>query len=168
MDWNVFVEKRGNSIMDDRVFRDAMGKFTTGVTIVSTEHDGETMGMTVNAFMSVSLDPKLIAISIDKKARLYNKLADIGKFGLSILSEDQKEISMIFAKQMKKDREISFTMQDNVPVIEDSIVTLSCQVKDTVLAGDHKIFIAEVTELNINEADPILFHSGKYCTINPS
>lgn len=55
--------------MDDRVYRDAMGKFATGITIVNTEYKDEIMGMTVNAFMSVSLDPKLIAISIDKKAR---------------------------------------------------------------------------------------------------
>lgn len=154
--------------MDDRVYRDAMGKFATGITIVNTEYKGEIMGMTVNAFMSVSLDPKLIAISIDKKARLYNRLEGTKKFGLSVLSEDQKEISMIFAKQMEKDRDIPFTTQDNVPVVKDSLTTLSCQIKDIYIVGDHKIFIAEVTELKTNEADPVIFYNGKYRTINPS
>lgn len=152
--------------MDDRKFRDAMGKFTTGITIVSTVYNDEIMAMTVNAFMSVSLDPKLIAISIDKKARLYYKLVETKKFGLSILSENQKEIAMIYAKQREKDREIPFVMQHSVPVIENAISTLSCHVKDTFLAGDHKIYIAEVTDIKMNEAEPVLFYGGKYRTMH--
>ncbi|WP_099158215.1 flavin reductase family protein [Virgibacillus ndiopensis] len=152
--------------MDNRFFRDAMGKFATGITIVSSEYDGEIIGMTVNAFMSVSLDPKLIAISIDEKAGMYDKLQETKKFGLSILNEEQKELSMIFAKQIEKNREIPFTMQDDVPVIQGSIATLSCYVKEVAKAGDHMIFIAEVTEINLVEGDPILFFGGKYRTMD--
>ncbi|OZU90200.1 flavin reductase [Virgibacillus indicus] len=148
--------------MDSRLFRDAMGKFATGITVITTEYNEDISGMTVNAFMSVSLEPKLIAISIDEKASMYPKLQKTGKFGLSILAEDQKELSMIFAKQIKKNREIVFKMQDTVPVIEDSIVTLSCNVKETAEAGDHIIFIAEVTDIAVNEAEPVLFFGGKY------
>lgn len=99
---------------------------------------------------------------------MYNRLEGTKKFGLSVLSEDQKEISMIFAKQMEKDRDIPFTIQDNVPVVKDSLTTLSCQIKDISIVGDHKIFIAEVTELKTNKADPVIFYNGKYRTINPS
>ena len=151
--------------MDKRIFRDTMGKFATGITIVSIDYHGEILGMTVNAFMSVSLEPRLIAISIDEKASMYNKLQETQKFGLSILAEDQKEISMIYAKQMKKDREISYSMLDDIPVISDSIATLSCHVKDTAKAGDHVIFIAEVTDLTVKEKEPILFFGGEYRTI---
>lgn len=153
--------------MDNRLFRDAMGRFATGISIVSTDYKGEIVGMTVNAFMSVSLDPKLIAISIDENASMYPKLQETKQFGLSILQEDQKEFSMIYAKQMEKDQDIPYVLQDDVPVIEGSIATLSCQVKDTAKAGDHLIFIAEVTALNVNEGDPILFYGGNYRTVKP-
>ncbi|MFD1037861.1 flavin reductase family protein [Virgibacillus byunsanensis] len=153
--------------MDNRIYRDAMGKFATGITIVTTEDDNEIMGMTVNAFMSVSLDPKLIAISIDEKARMYTKLQETNKFGLSILREDQKELSMIFAKQIEKDREINFKTLDHIPVIEDSIATLACHVKETAKAGDHMIFIAEVTDFQVNDGNPILYHGGQYRTLKP-
>lgn len=153
--------------MENRLFRDTMGKFATGITIVSTEYKGEMVGMTVNAFMSVSLDPKLIAISIDENASMYTKLQESSQFGLSILKEEQKELSMIFSKQMEKDRSIPYIIQDSVPVIDGSIATLTCQVMDTAKAGDHLIFIAEVTNIQANEGDPILFYGGKYRTINP-
>ena len=153
--------------MDNRLFRETMGMFATGITIVTAEYKGKMMGITVNAFMSVSLDPKLIAISIDENASMYTKLQETKQFGLSILQEEQKELSMIFSKQMEKDREIPYIAQGDVPVIEDSIATLSCKVMDTAKAGDHMIFIAEVTDIKVKTGDPVLFYGGKYRTINP-
>jgi len=152
-------------MMDDRLFRDAMGKFATGITVVTTDYENEVMGMTVNAFMSISLDPKLIAISIDESASMYDILQETKKFGVSILTEKQKDLSMIFAKQIEKDREINFLQQDDIPVIEESLVTLSCHVQDMVEAGDHMIFIAEVSEIIINEGAPILYANGQYHSI---
>lgn len=148
--------------MDSREFRDAMGKFATGITVVATEEEGEVKGMTVNAFMSVSLEPQLIAISIDEKASMYQVLQDAGKFGISILTEEQKDLSMIFARQIEKDRDIPFEWLNGNPVIKGSLAMLSCNVKETAEAGDHMIFIAEVQELRINEGEPVLFYGGKY------
>lgn len=153
--------------MNDRLFREAMGKFATGITVVTADYDDEIIGMTVNAFMSISLDPKLIAISIDESASMYDKLQEKGKFGVSILKEEQKDISMIFAKQIEKDREINFLRQDDIPVIEDSLVTISCQVKDKVKAGDHLIFIAEVSDIAINEGEPLIYAGSQYQSLNP-
>jgi len=152
-------------VIDDRIFRDAMGKFVTGITVVTTKDDKDIHGMTVNAFMSISLDPKLIAISIDENASMYTKLQETKRFGISILKEEQKEISMIFAKQMERDREIQYTFQDGVPVIEDTLATISCSVKDMVKAGDHMIFIGEVTDLTVNDGEPILYFDGDYRNI---
>ncbi|MTW84855.1 flavin reductase [Virgibacillus dakarensis] len=152
--------------MDSRFFRDAMGKFATGITIVTTNYNDEIIGMTVNAFMSVSLDPKLIAISIDEKASMYDKLQNTKKFGLSILSEDQKELAMIFARQIEKDRQkIPYIELDNIPVIDNSLAAMSCYVKDIAKAGDHMILIAEVTQINMGQGDPVLFFGGKYRSI---
>ncbi|MRH42591.1 flavin reductase [Aquibacillus halophilus] len=148
--------------MDNQLFRNAMGRFATGITVVTTEYKGEIHGMTVNAFMSVSLDPKLIAISIDEQATMYDKLQETKKFGLSILTEQQKDLSMIFAKQKEADQEIEYEFQDSNPVLKDSLATLSCTVQDMAKAGDHLIFIAEVSEVKVNSGDPILYYGGQY------
>lgn len=148
--------------MNNRYFRDAMGKFATGITIVTMEEYEEVIGMTVNAFMSVSLDPKLIAISVDHKASMYHKLGNNKTFGLSILREDQKDISMFFANQTDIDQEVLYQSLDDTQVIEGAIATLACHIKDTIIAGDHKIFVAEVTALELNEGKPILYFGGEY------
>lgn len=148
--------------MDDLLFRKAMGKFATGITVVTFKSDGELKGITVNAFMSVSLNPKLILISIDENSSSYPKILNASRFGVSILREDQKDISMIFAKQKKADREIEYVDIDGIPVIKDSLAMLSCRVQDKVKAGDHMLFIAEVTGLQVNEGEPILYFGSQY------
>lgn len=152
--------------MDDRLFRDAMGKFATGITIVTTDYNEEIIGMTVNAFMSISLEPKLIAISIDESASMYDKLQETKKFGVSILQKKQKDLSMIFAKQIEQNQKINYFHQDDIPVIEDSLVTISCHVKDMVKAGDHLIFIAEVSDIAINEGEPLIYVESEYQSLN--
>ncbi|WP_223805944.1 flavin reductase family protein [Ornithinibacillus gellani] len=148
--------------MNDRQFRDAMGKFATGITVVSTYHQQETRGMVVNAFMSVSLDPKLIAISIDEKASMYPILQETKQFGVSILNADQQIYSMMLAKQKEKDREIPYTDLRGMPVVADALAAIACEVKDMVKAGDHMIFIAEVKDLIMKDDKPVLYYAGKY------
>ncbi|GAA0500711.1 flavin reductase family protein [Salinibacillus aidingensis] len=148
--------------MDNREYRKAMGKFATGITVVTGEFDGAFQGMTVNAFMSVSLDPRLITISIDERASMYEKLQSHDRFGVSVLSEDQQPFSMIFAKQMEQDRDIPYEYRDGVPVIKDSLVTLSCKIENKVKAGDHMLLIAEVTDVQVKEGDPLLFFNSEY------
>nr|WP_174495154.1 flavin reductase family protein [Salirhabdus euzebyi] len=151
--------------MDDRLFRTAMGKFATGITVVTSHIDGEVRGMTVNAFMSVSLNPKLITVSIDEKASMYDDLQKVGRFGVSILADTQKDLSMIFAKQKEQDKEIEFEDADGVPVLKGSLATLACTVQQTVKAGDHVLLIAEVTDVQVSEGDPILYFSSSYRNI---
>lgn len=154
--------------MTNELFREAMGKFATGITVVTTNTHDETVGMTVNAFMSISLDPKLIAISIDKKASMYNILQETKKFGISVLSEDQKDLSMIFARQKEENKEINYDYVDGLPVLKDSLVTLACEVQSSVVAGDHRIFIAEVSNINQKDGEPILYFGGQYRQIEKS
>lgn len=148
--------------MDERTFRDAMSKFATGVTIVTMEDNGENIGMTVNAFMSLSLNPKLIAVSIDEKANMYNKLSVSKPFGISILREDQKDLSMIFAKQKDNEDNVKFIDQSGVPVLEDTIAKLSCKVKERVIAGDHVIIIGEVIDISTEDGAPLLYFNSNY------
>src|SRR5699024_5113218 len=151
--------------MDHRTFRDAMGRFATGITVVAFEHEGETYAMTVNAFMSISLEPKLIAISIDENASLYDKLMETDEFSVNILKDSQKHYSQYFAKQIESDAGISINHLDDVPVLDESLATIVCQTNDRVKAGDHMIVIAEVNNLQLDDGDPLLFFGGSYETL---
>lgn len=155
-------------MIDDRLFRDTMGKFATGITVVTIEEKGQVFGMTVNAFMSVSLHPKLIAVSIDKSARMFNKIMQADKFGVSILSETQEEYSKFFARQQADLEPIVYKKLDGVSVLEDPIAALSCKRDNSFQAGDHIIVTAEVTDLFVNEKDPVIFFGGQYRSLSES
>ncbi|WP_342431445.1 flavin reductase family protein [Neobacillus sp. FSL H8-0543] len=151
--------------MDDRFFRNAMGKFATGITVVTTEVNSEPHGMTANAFVSVSLTPKLVLVSIDKRAKILSKIQDSKKFAISFLSADQEAESMRFAGQLKEDIPYSFDRFGELPVIKGALANMSCNLYNEVEAGDHILFIGEVTDLQVNEGDPLLYFGGKYRTL---
>jgi flavin reductase (DIM6/NTAB) family NADH-FMN oxidoreductase RutF len=149
--------------MDDRQFRNAMGKFATGVTVIITEVDGEPHGMTANAFMSVSLNPKLVVVSIGENAKILNKIKQSQKFTVNILTANQQEISMIFAGQIKENREVVFDRLDGQPVVPGAIVQISCEVSAEHVEGDHTLFIGKVTDLHLDDdSEPLIFYSGRY------
>lgn len=148
--------------MDDRLFRDTMGKFATGVTVITTEHDGQVHGMTANAFMSLSLNPKLVVISIGEKARCLNKIHESGQFAVNILAEDQQDYSMIFAGQKREDVEIDFDHLEGVPVLPGALAQISCEVVSEYEEGDHTLFIGKVLNISLEDKEPLLFYSGKY------
>ncbi|WP_163538663.1 flavin reductase family protein [Gracilibacillus sp. YIM 98692] len=147
--------------MSKQEFRQAMSKFATGITVVTSEFNGDIHGMTVNAFMSVSLEPQLITISLDQKTNFYQNADKIKRFGVSILREEQKEVSMIFAKQIEKDFN-DFTKLDDIPVINNALTTLACTVVNSVEAGDHLLLIAEVDDIKLDEGNPILYYNSNY------
>ena len=148
--------------MDDRLFRSAMGKFATGVTVLTTKVDGIVHGMTANAFMSVSLNPKLVMVSVGEKARMLEKIQQSQSFVINILSEEQEAISRLFAGQTGEKREMEFNWVDDRPLIKGAIASIICDVYSAQVAGDHTVFIGEVKELLLNEGKPLVFYGGKY------
>lgn len=146
--------------MDDRLFRDAMGKFATGVTVLLTENEGEVHGMTANGFMSVSLDPKLVVISIGHKAKFLEKVSQSGKYTVNILAEDQEHYSRHFAG--RPDGEVQFGELSSLPVLNDVVAQIACEVVSQHVEGDHTLFIGKVIDLQLTDKDPLLFYSGKY------
>lgn len=150
--------------MDDRTFRNAMGRFATGVTVIATKTDDGEHGMTANAFMSVSLNPKLVTVSIDNRANMLNKIKESGTFSVNILSYDQKNISMHFAGQKEMEEEIPFELVEDIPIIKGSLASVVCNVHESVVAGDHTLFLGEVIDLKLNDGEPLTFYSGKYGT----
>lgn len=146
--------------MDDLLFRKAMGKFATGVTVLTTIHEGDIHGMTANAFMSVSLNPKLVVISIGHHARFLEKVTQSKRFVVNILAEDQQQVSKHFAGLPQG--EVQFAALDGLPVIEGAIAQITCDVVSEYEEGDHTLFIGKVTNIQLEEKDPLLFYTGQY------
>jgi len=160
-----YIYKGGPWLMSKQQFREAMSKFATGITIVTSEFDVKIQAMTANAFMSVSLEPQLITISLDSKTNFYRNAEKIKRFGVSILREEQQEISMIFAKQIDKEY-TDFSTLDNLPVINNALTTLACTVVNTVEAGDHLLLIAEVDDIIVDDGNPLIFYDSRYNRID--
>jgi flavin reductase (DIM6/NTAB) family NADH-FMN oxidoreductase RutF len=167
-------------------FRKAMGCFATGVTIVTVDLDGEVHGMTANAFASVSLDPQLILVCVDHTARTHAHLHARKRFGINILSADQRAISEYYARVVATDSLANEHAQDQrsegeraeakagarfdrtvkgTPILHGALAYLECKLKSAQDAGDHTIFIAEVEEVVVREGEPLLFFRGKYRNI---
>ncbi len=148
--------------MDDRLFRNAMGKFATGITVVTTEIDGQPYGMTANAFMSVSLQPRLVLVSIGANAQMHGRIMRSQRYGVSILAEHQQEVSALFAGQSRAETPVTFDRLGDLPVIKEAIAHIACTVVASHEAGDHTLFIGEVTDIRLQDGEPLLFSQGKY------
>lgn len=142
-------------------FKKAMGNYPTGVTVVTTfDKQNNPIGLTVNSFASVSLDPLLILWSIDKKSSSYPVFLEVEKFAVNILAEDQAEICNLFASKVA-DRFSQCkwgTSERQLPLIAGSLSHLECKTVNRVDAGDHIIFIGEVIHIHNEEKDPLLYH----------
>ncbi|MBM7046106.1 flavin reductase family protein [Rhizobium lusitanum] len=151
------------SDFDARALRDACGSFATGVTVISTTTDEGDHGMTANAFMSVSLDPPLITISLDRKSRMHTKVRKAGRYAVSILSQDMQHVAMHFAGRHNPDLSDIFVRLHDLPVMPGSTAVFLTEVVQEVDAGDHTLFIGRVTHLERNTlAYPLLFCGGKF------
>ena len=148
--------------IEDRLFRNVMGSFATGVTVITTEVAEEVHGMTANAFMSISLNPKLVAISIGENAKMLQHIKDAKQFAINILSSDQEIVSKQFSGQLNLKSEMTFGSYKGLPVLEGSLAIVTCVLHSEFVAGDHTIFIGHVTGVQLEEKAPLLYSQGKY------
>jgi flavin reductase (DIM6/NTAB) family NADH-FMN oxidoreductase RutF len=153
--------------LDPREFRNCMGRFATGVTIITTEVDGQVHGMTANGFMSVSLEPPLVLVSVANKARLNGLLPRSRSYGVSILSENHEHFSQHFAGRPVEGLAIPLVKKRDVPVLEGAAACLVARVVDIHPAGDHTLYIGQVEYIELSETRPLLFFAGKYRTLDP-
>jgi flavin reductase len=150
-------------------FRQALGQFATGVTVVTAERaPGLVHGMTANSFTSVSLSPLLILICVSHQAQLLPLIQKQRRFGVSILREDQQAISEYFAQTVEHpetERRLGIRYRwtaSGIPVLEDALAHLACILVSEHAAGDHTIFVGEVESLDVNEGKPLLYVRGTY------
>jgi flavin reductase (DIM6/NTAB) family NADH-FMN oxidoreductase RutF len=150
------------SPFDPKQFRNALGRFASGVTIVTTSHEGITYGMTANAFVSVSLSPPLVLVSVDHRAAMHKYLPESKRYGVSILAEHQETLSNHFAGRSVEGMNVPFTERHGMPLIEGAIAHFVVKVVDAHQAGDHTLYIGEVEHFETKEGRPLLFHAGRY------
>jgi flavin reductase (DIM6/NTAB) family NADH-FMN oxidoreductase RutF len=155
-------------------FRRAMGCFATGVTVITVANEGKVEGMTANAFASVSLDPMLVLVCVDHKARTHAYLHARKRFGINVLSEHQRKISEHYAltdrdpARAESEAGARFDhTQHGTPVLHGALAYLECRLQSAQDAGDHTIFIAEVEDILVREGKPLVYFQSAYRMIGP-
>jgi len=155
----------GEHGVDPAVFRQLCGHFVTGVTVVTTTApDGAPLGMTANSFASVSLDPPLISVNIDRAAALHRVLTTAERFAVNVLERRQEALSRRFAEE-HPDRfaGVPFRMSEaGLPHLEGVLATLECRRHATFEAGDHTIVVGLVVQGVIGAGFPLLYYRGGY------
>ena len=157
-----------NRRVDKQTFRTTLGKFASGVTVITTRHKEQVHGMTASAFFSLSIDPPLVAVAVDKRARMHGMLEATGRLGISILSEEQEAYSQHFAGRPQEGLDVPFADQNGLPVIDGALAQLSCRVTGALDGGDHTIFVCLVESAQSREdREPLLYFSGAYRRLAP-
>jgi len=147
-----------------RQLRQVMGRFATGVTVVTTADGDSIHGMTANAFLSVSLTPPLVLISLGR-CRMAEMLPRTGRYGVSVLAESQEHLAAHFAAQRVSPTEPPFSWHDGLPFLDGAIAHLGCKVVDVHPAGDHVLWTGQVEHLYCEEGRPLLFYTGRFRTL---
>ncbi len=153
-----------NPALDAREFRNALGSFATGVTIITTKDENGYVGTTASSFNTVSMDPPLILWSIDKRARALPAYEQGGHFCVNVLADDQMELSNRFARQQDdKFSGVDYKVnQHDIPMLEGCSTRFQCKTKYLYEGGDHMIIVGEVLDFDTSERDGLLFHNGRY------
>src|ERR1700674_3828048 len=166
-----FTKAQNLMSLNQAEFRKAMGCFATGVTIITVNLEGEVHGMTANAFASVSLDPQLVLVCVDHKARTHAHLHAKKRFGVNVLAQSQRAVSDYYARPDRTaEQEVGARFDrtpHGTPVLHGALAYLECRLHTVQEAGDHTIFIAEVEDLVVREGEPLLFFQGKYREMAP-
>jgi flavin reductase (DIM6/NTAB) family NADH-FMN oxidoreductase RutF len=162
------MENQTVMTLDPENLRAAMRAWSAGVTVVTAVHNGVKHGMTVNSFTSISLDPALVTISLQKTARTHEFVSKSRAFGLTMLSSKQSKISDLFAGRMSEteDRFADLkteTLVTDSPLIVGGLAWLDCRVVETFDAGMNTLFIAEVVAARSSgDGLPLMYHNRKY------
>jgi flavin reductase (DIM6/NTAB) family NADH-FMN oxidoreductase RutF len=148
-----------------RSLREVMGRFATGVTVITTFHRNTIHGMTANAFLSVSLRPPLVLVSLGR-CRMGEMLPHTKRYGVSVLAHDQGDFAAHFAAQRTAPVEPAFAWHKELPLLEGALAHLACKVVDVHAAGDHELWIGEVEHVWQREGEPLLFYTGRFGTVH--
>jgi flavin reductase (DIM6/NTAB) family NADH-FMN oxidoreductase RutF len=159
--------------MSKELFRQAWGKFATGVSVVTTlQEDGKVHYMTANALCSVSLEPFLVLLCLDHLRNTHRYAALYRRFGINILTEGQAAVATRYAGGEWQQGELPagglHFMPNGTAALNDALACMACRVVAEHQAGDHTIFVAEVEEIEVKPGMPLIFYEGQYASLTES
>jgi flavin reductase (DIM6/NTAB) family NADH-FMN oxidoreductase RutF len=163
MEPSVSRTNQHSRLVDPERFRSVMSRFASGVTIITTRHEGIDYGLTANAVSSLSLDPPMLLICVNKASNTQKAIAQSQVFAVNILREDQSELARRFASTQPdkfEGQSISFG-ELGVPLLSDVLATIECRVTEIVSGGTHSIFLAEVQMAQATEEMPLTYFRGR-------
>lgn len=150
--------------VDEKTFRSAMAQFVSGVTVVTTGHEGKRFGMTVASFTSLSLEPPLVLVCIERRVASHEAIREAGHFAVNFLSAEQQALSNQFASRAE-DRFAGVATTSGIngdPLLDGALCTIECRLTEALPGGDHSIFVGEVLSAKITEAAPLVYFRSGY------
>jgi flavin reductase (DIM6/NTAB) family NADH-FMN oxidoreductase RutF/DNA-binding FadR family transcriptional regulator len=154
---------RGRHRLDSSEFRDIIGRFASGVTVITVDHGGRPYGTTASAISSLSLEPPMLLVCLNKTSSTGQAIAAARRFAVNILTEGQADVAMHFAGKGEK-----FAGQPTArgasgqPLLEDALANLECQVVEEVIGGTHTVFLAEVEYATGRQGAPLAYFRGQF------
>ena len=155
--------------MDIHALRNTLGKFATGVCVLTTsDPDRGAIGMTVNSFAAVSLEPALVLWSIQNTSECFNEFTNCDRYGISVLRHSQEALSNRYARSLERtvDEGDCFVDSHGVPLIQGALATFSCKMSALHPGGDHHIIVGEVIDFVSHSGDPLVFFDGAYSCLS--
>lgn len=154
--------------IDQATYRQVCGHFATGVNVITATSDGDPVGMAVNSFTSVSIDPPLVLFCAGKSSTTWPQIRAAGSFAVNILAEDQEEVSRAFASK-DGDRFTGVGFRHGVtgaPILADVLAFIDCEIDAVHDAGDHELVVGRVIDMDVErETGPLLFFRGGYADL---
>tara|TARA_B100000579_G_C22672044_1_gene776107 strand:- start:158 stop:646 length:489 start_codon:yes stop_codon:yes gene_type:complete len=153
------------AITDD-TFKELMKRFASGVTLITFENEGILSGLTVSSFCSLSMNPPLILICIDKKIPSHDSLKNGASFGVNICTSEQGKLAWDFANSNVDKNELILSLNhritdDKVPLLNDCLASMECTLKETYEGGDHTIFVGQIESGDFSEkSDPLVYYKS--------
>ena len=141
-------------------FKATLSSVPTGLTVVTTMNgDGRPHGTTVSAFSSLSLDPPLVLVALDRASDLLAQLRRTGRFGVNVLAEDQQDVGLACGRKGEDKMEgLDWRDEDGLPRIADTVAWIACDVEELLPGGDHEIVVGLVTDCDTSDAGALIFH----------
>jgi flavin reductase len=156
-----------NPEIDPAHFRRVMGCFATGVTVILAEAQGETRGMTANAFMSGSLDPPLCVVSVAKRAHMHAHLAAAQRFSVNVLAAGQEDLATHFAGRKIMGAEPTLSLRGGAPTLPGAVALIVANVTATLDCGDHTLFVGHIALMESDDRPPLLYHKSRFAALLP-
>ena len=149
-------------------FRDAAGHFASGVTVIGTSKGHELFGTTASAVLSLSMEPPMMLVCLNRSSTTHDAVVETGEFSISILSQDQGHLARHFAsKSPDKFNDLAVNYLQGLPVVPEAITAMTCSVDTTTVGGTHTVFLGRVTGIETAQGQPLTYYRGGFGAFVP-